>query len=85
MFAMAVSADRRIKIALFQRDRVDTARKFRGDLLVTLGTSARLVLLINFGASHNGAIHLVRAVAIHAVGCLGLACVERSSMDTLVK
>ena len=68
VLAMAIGTNRRVGIPLSQSRRMHTAVKLRSDLLVTFGAGAWLVLFIDFCASHDRAIHLVRTVTIDAVG-----------------
>lgn len=80
VLAVAIGARRRIDIALGERGRVDAFLKLVCNLVMATSAGLRLLQFIRPRVGHEGAIHLMRAVAVDTVGRLDVSFPQRLSV-----
>ncbi len=80
VLAMAVGARRGVGVTLCQRHGVHARREITPGRLVTPGAGGGHVRLVGTRTGGEAAVHLVRPVAIDAIGRTGLASAQRGSV-----
>ncbi len=85
VFAVAISADRRVQVALGKDGCVNRVQVILRRLLVALGTVGHDLTPADMGILVRGPGHFVTPVAIHASRCLRIALKEGPPVNTVGK
>ena len=85
VLAVAVGARGGVEVALAQCQRVRAVVEFGRGVLMAFRAGLGDVQLVHPRIGDHRAVHLVRAVAVDAVGRVGLAVLERGAVDALLE